>query len=81
MSTSVMEGVNLYMFLQLQFSLTLNLPCFMGTKTSILAIKIQNVICDTVIAFIQFHPTVREILKVDDDISVSLMGKYKGNCG
>lgn len=63
------------MLLLLGFSLTLNLLCFMGTDPSISAIKVQNDICDTVTAFTQFHSTVLDIIKVDDDISIGLMGE------
>ena len=74
------EAVNLYM-LYLGSSRTLHLPSFMGTDSIILAINIQNEICDTVTAFIQLNSTVLDIINVDDDISVGLMGEYRGNCG
>lgn len=72
----VKKGVNVYILLPLGFRCTLNLSCFIGIEPFISAVNVPNKICDTVIAFIQFHSIV---LKVDDDISIVLMGKCEGN--
>lgn len=51
---------------------TLNLLCFIHFRS------VQNEICDTVTAFTKFHSTVLDIIKVDDDIAIGLMGECEG---
>lgn len=69
----IKEEVNLYMSPLSGFSVTLNLLCFIHFR------RVQNEICDTVIAFTKFHSTVLDIIKVDDDIAIGLMGERERN--
>lgn len=65
--------MNLYMSLLSGFSFTLNLLSFIHFR------RVQNEIYDTVTAFTKFRSTVLDIIKVNDDIALGLMGEYERN--
>lgn len=65
--------MNLYMSLLSGFSFTLNLLCFIHFR------RVQNEIYDTVTAFTKFRSTVLDIIKVNDDIALGLMGECERN--
>ena len=54
-------------------SFTLNLLCFIHFR------RVQNEIYDTLTAFTKFRSTALDIIKVNDDIAIGLIGECERN--